>query len=171
MLYCQRMHTFWRQWLASQRYRCWRESLPGRIPVKDHSWSVVTCFICSYQWQEWSSDCQPAPWLCRPCVCQVAIVVACKWGYDAMQCHRLWVSKLATKFIVAVLQLECNKLMDLTASFHGIWLFWLSCKSRAEAPLSKWVPTGAQRKEWWKFLQSISQHGTSFADGHVWYIV
>ena len=26
----QHMHTFWRQWLANQRWRCWREGAPGQ---------------------------------------------------------------------------------------------------------------------------------------------
>jgi len=40
-----RMHTFWRRWLAGQRYRCWREVVPGRIPVGRRSWGVVTYFV------------------------------------------------------------------------------------------------------------------------------
>jgi len=38
------MHTFWRRWLAGQRYRCW-EGVPGLIPVERRSWGVVTFVV------------------------------------------------------------------------------------------------------------------------------
>jgi len=37
----QRMHTFWRLCLAGQRFRCWREGMPGRILVRRRSWGIV----------------------------------------------------------------------------------------------------------------------------------
>jgi len=30
----------WRWWLASQRCKCWREGVPGRIPVRRCSWGT-----------------------------------------------------------------------------------------------------------------------------------
>jgi len=35
----------WRRWLMCQRCRCWREWVPGRIPVRRRSWGVVICFV------------------------------------------------------------------------------------------------------------------------------
>ena len=34
-------------------------------------------------------DCQPSPRTRGPCVCQVAIAAACRWGSGAIQCRRL----------------------------------------------------------------------------------
>ena len=36
------VHTFWRWWLAGQRWRCWTERAPEKIRVGRRSWSVVT---------------------------------------------------------------------------------------------------------------------------------
>jgi len=33
-------HSFWRRWLASQRWRRWR-GVPGRVPAGRHPWGVV----------------------------------------------------------------------------------------------------------------------------------
>ena len=40
----QHMHTFWRRWLAGQRCRCWRERVPGQIPVRHCSWVELSWF-------------------------------------------------------------------------------------------------------------------------------
>jgi len=37
----QHMRTFCRRWLAGQRCICWREGVPGQIPVGRHSWGVI----------------------------------------------------------------------------------------------------------------------------------
>ena len=42
----QDMHTFWRRCLASQRCRCWREGVPGQLPVGRRSWGVTPLGWC-----------------------------------------------------------------------------------------------------------------------------
>jgi len=46
----QHMHTFWWRWLAGRRCRCWREGVPGQIPVGCRSWGVVTCSFGHFRW-------------------------------------------------------------------------------------------------------------------------
>jgi len=49
--------------------------------------------------------------------------------------------------VLHALRLECEKLMELTASFHRSRFFFCSRDNRDEAALSESVPTGARVKE------------------------
>jgi len=71
----QQVHTFWRRCLAGHWCRCWREGVPGQIPVGRRFCGIVTFSVCRFQ---------PSPWSFGSCVCRAAIAVACKWCRDAM---------------------------------------------------------------------------------------
>jgi len=49
--------------------------------------------------------------------------------------------------LLHALRLECQKSMELTASYHRSWFFCCSRESRAETVLSESVPTGALVKK------------------------
>jgi len=49
--------------------------------------------------------------------------------------------------VLHALRLECEKLMELTASSHRSCFFYCSRETRDEAALSESVPTGARMKE------------------------
>jgi len=40
----QHMYTFWTQWLSGQTCRCWREGVPGQIPVGRRYWECYRFF-------------------------------------------------------------------------------------------------------------------------------
>ena len=46
LLGLQRMHAFWRRWLAGQGCRCWREGMPRRITVWRHSRPSYPLRLC-----------------------------------------------------------------------------------------------------------------------------
>jgi len=62
--------------------------------------------------------------------------------------------------VLHALWLECEKSIKFTASTHHSCFSCLSRDSRDEAAISESVPTGAQVKERWRTLHSLSQHGT-----------
>jgi len=54
---------------------------------------------------------------------------------------------LSLLVVLHALRLECEMLMEFTASSHHSYFFFLSQESRDEASLSVSVPAGTRRKE------------------------
>jgi len=93
------------------------------------------------------------PVLCAPFFMSCVAMEFAETGHRREERSRLPASSL---MMLHALRLECNKLMELTASSHRSCYLWLIRESIDKAAVSESVPAGARRKERWRVLHFLS---------------
>ena len=79
-----------------------------------------------------------SPWSCRPRICHIAMTAACRWGHDAIECHRLpwdWQTQLQPSWLKNYPRCPVSTgWPDLWSTSHVKtialwvlqWLFWIA---------------------------------------------